>query len=385
MNIIYFSPYDILRPRTNQVSDIRFCEAFIENNCSVELFVPKVNRKDNLPEEHILKVYEVSVEFKINYLQKEYLHENLSKIDYLKMSFLHFKTFLKSKKKNQNYFVVSRSEILLLFSILYKKIMIKKTIKNVIWLHELRKGKIHRFIYKNSDFILATNSKILHDLKKLIPKEENKMGITLNPISENQLSFSTTKEAARNLLNIPLDQKLIVYTGKLFINQEEINFIIEAAKTLKDFNFIFTGGKPDVISYYKERFRQEKIDNIRLTAYFSDYKQIKYYQKAADLLISYYTKSEHDVNYNFPNKICEYMLSGNPIITPFFPATEDVLKESNAFQVEAENSKALADRIKEIFANETQMKLIGENALKTVGKITYKNVTKDIVKLFNND
>ncbi len=53
MNIVYFSPYDILRPRTNQVSDIRFCEAFVENNCQVNLLVPQVERDDNLPKKLI--------------------------------------------------------------------------------------------------------------------------------------------------------------------------------------------------------------------------------------------------------------------------------------------------------------------------------------------
>jgi glycosyltransferase involved in cell wall biosynthesis len=92
-------------------------------------------------------------------------------------------------------------------------------------------------------------------------------------------------------------------------------------------------------------FQTQAIQNINLTGYISDYRLIKDYQKSADLLISYYTRSEHDVRYNFPNKICEYMMTVNPIITPFFEATRDVLNEKNAFEVVPENTEELIKTI----------------------------------------
>lgn len=387
MNIIYFSPYDILRPRTNQISDIRFCEAFVENNCQVNLLVPQVERVDNLPKTNILSFYDVKSTFEISYHKKVFKEENLTKIQYLKMSLVNLFLLLKSvrKDKKQKYYVISRSETLLLFTLLYKIIFFQKRIQVGIWLHELKKKRIHKFVYKNADFVLATNSVILADFKKNIQRKPYKTAITLNPISENQLDFSFTKEEARKTINYLSQDKLVVYTGKLYKNQAEIEFIIEAAKKLKHVQFIFTGGKEDVLSFYKTKFEKENIDNIHLTGYLNDYSQIKFYQKAADLLLSYYTKSEHDVNYNFPNKICEYMLSGNPIITPFYPATKDVLNETNAFEVEPENSEKLAFRMEEILKDESAMKIKAENAFKTVQNMTYRKVVGQIIKVLKSE
>lgn len=382
MNIVYFSPYDILRPRTNQVSDIRFCEAFVENNCHVNLFVPQVEREDNLDKTNILSFYDVGSEFEISYHEQVFKDENLSKSQYLKMSLVNLFLLLKLSKKNkqEDYYVISRSETLLFFTLIFKKIFFRKRFQIGVWLHELKSKRIHRFVYKNADFILATNSVILADFKKNILRKPYKTALTYNPISENQLHFALTKEDARKKINYSSQDKLIVYTGKLYKNQAEIEFVIEAAKKLKNMQFIFTGGKKDVLSFYNTRFKKENIQNIRLTGYLNDYSQIKFYQKAADLLISYYTESEHDVNYNFPNKICEYMLSGNPIITPFYTATKDVLNEANAFEVEAENSEKLALKIEQIFRDETKMKSKAENAFKTVQNMTYRKVVAQIIE-----
>lgn len=382
--IVYFSPYDLLRPRTNQVSDVRFCEAFAENDVEVLLVVPQIDRPDNLSKTGILEKYDVKQSFPVHYLNKHYPNENLSKKNYLYLSFLCLQALRHHFTDKDPVFIISRSEILLLFTLLYKKLFFKKNWKVVPWLHELKTGFLHRWVYKNASCILATNSSIAKDLRLLIGKPDLPCGISLNPISEAQKQEKISKEQARIHINYQDKKPLIVYTGKLYIGQPEIAYLIEAAAALPHYHFIFTGGKPEVLEHYQMLFEQRNIRNISLTGYLADYSQIKYYQRAADLLLSYYTAKEHDVRYNFPNKICEYMLSGNPVLTPFFPATADILSEENAFEVKPDDAKALQTGIESVFSKPEEMQRRAKNALQLVHQLTYKNKAAALLKVLIN-
>jgi glycosyltransferase involved in cell wall biosynthesis len=384
MRIVYFSPYDLLRPRTNQVSDVRFCEAFAENACEVELVVPQVQRKDNLPKESILTYYEVKQKIKLNFLSPIFKNEHLSKIDYLKLSFWCLNSLLKLDKKKESIYIFSRSEILLLFSVLYKKVFRKKNWKIAPWLHELKNSKFHLFIYRNSDLILATNNQILRDLELNYFIQKPNF-YTLNPISEYQVKNSPSTEDARAKIAYHSSKKLIVYTGKLYKYQFEIELIIEAIRQLPDYYFIITGGKPDVLEFYKDKFKLLGIQNVHLTGYLPDYREIKYYQFSADLLLSFYTQKEHDVRYNLPNKLAEYMLTKHPIITPFYPASKDFLNHENAFEVPAENVQKLVETIKQTLANEIEMKKRAEKAYLFCVENTYKKRIEKLLTLIQEN
>jgi hypothetical protein len=68
-NLICLSPYDLLRPRANQISDVRFCEGFARNGADVELIVPSVGRPDNVPEHQIFPAYGVETPFRLTVMR----------------------------------------------------------------------------------------------------------------------------------------------------------------------------------------------------------------------------------------------------------------------------------------------------------------------------
>lgn len=69
MKVYYFSPFDILRPRTNQISDMRLCEGFAENGCDVELIVPYCYRRDNISRDIIFDYLASRLLFELKYLE----------------------------------------------------------------------------------------------------------------------------------------------------------------------------------------------------------------------------------------------------------------------------------------------------------------------------
>ncbi|TNE55612.1 MAG: glycosyltransferase [Bacteroidetes bacterium] len=374
----YLSPYDLQRPRTNQVSDMRFCEAFAQNDFEVEIICPTVQRKDNLEQEKIRDYYELDTVFDIHFLNTSYLHENLRKTAYLRLSWKGFQR-VRKQQVSETMYVCSRSEIMLLFCLLYKKLFFKKNWKIIPWLHELKSGQMHRWVYRRSDYILATNSNILEDLNTHL-KIHQPGGITLNPISRRQAQQIPDRKKAREIIGYHDEQFLVVYTGKLYRQQREIELLIQCAQQLPEINFLFTGGKPEVVEYYHDYFQKKQIQNIRLSGYLPDYRSIKYYQQAADLLVSYYTAEEHALRYNLPNKLAEYFLSGNPVVTPFYEATKDFLNSEIAFEVAAENPIRLAEEIRALKEDSKKRNLLAQKALEYAQREHYQVRVQEIIR-----
>ena len=118
--------------------------------------------------------------------------------------------------------------------------------------------------------------------------------ISSNPVSKRRLDFIFDKKEIRKKIELDANSILIVYTGKLGIGIKEIEYILKAASFLPNFTFVLTNGTPKVVDYYKKILNQRAIKNVILTGYLPKYEEIKNYQCAADVLISYY--SRYDLN-----------------------------------------------------------------------------------------
>lgn len=379
----YFTPFDILRPRTNQISDVRFCEGLVQNGFEVTLIAPFVFRTDNLKKNSVLEYYGVKDKYKVIYLPTFFTADidgywRIALIAFLNSMLFFALRFLAFFQPKTKFYFFSRSPFLLLPILLLKRILFFP--ENVtLWLHEIKSNFLYKHIIANSDYLLATNSEILQDVKKQYSKYPEKTGLTLNPVSVSQVELHPTKEEAKKKIKAG-ELPLIVYTGKLFIGQLEVEYILQAAKLLPNYQFLLTGGKPHVIKHYEQFCKDAEIKNIRFTGYINDYRDLVYYQAAADALVSYYTTKEHDVRYNFPQKIIEYMLSGGPIVSPDYPATRDVLHESNCIFVEPSNPEKLAAGIK-IAIESHESKNLVITAKKEAKNYTFKNqIAQSIIK-----
>lgn len=372
--VYYFTPFDILRPRTNQISDIRFCEGFAQNSCEVTFIAPFVYREDNLKKRKVLGLYGVEDKFKVRYLPTPFSSDIDGKPKLLLILILNSLLFLwislKSFIQKKEILIISRSPILL-YPFLKMRTIFNSRVKIISWIHEIKKNKADQYVYKNADFLWGTNSAITIDLKNLFHIPDEMLGVTNNPVTESQVKAKISKNEARQIIDIH-KSPLIVYTGKLFIDQLEVRYLFDAAKELPHYTFLFTGGKPNVIKHYKDWCTKNKMSNVVLVGYLHDYTQLKYYQQAADVLVSYYTCKEHDVRYNLPQKIVEYMLTGNPIVTPNFEATRDVLNEENAIFVEPENLESLKGGLIEAVENRDVSEKKAKIALENAQNYTFK-------------
>lgn len=387
--VIYLSPYDILRPRTNQVSDVRFVEGFAQNNCDAYLLVPFVKREDNIPKEEVRFAYGLETPIHIEYLPTRFTRDVHGSAQLARVAwYATLKTLeiIRRRKHAGKIYVISRSTHLLHPFFYLRAVMpwLFRKVSLIHWAHDFHTRNVYKRIYRWSDFLLATNSSILNSMLSKTRRPEKEGAITYNPITEAQAKEKISREQARMEAGLEkISTPLVVYTGKLGLNYDlEIKKILEAAAQLKEYTFLLTGGKPEAVAYWSDYCHGKGTLNVIFTGYIHDYRRIRYYQYAADVLVSFYTHQAHDVRYNLPNKICEYMLTGNPIVSPDYPATRDLLRSDNCIFTKPEDSRDLAKHIREAIEYRSVAMEKAERAAREVREITFRKVTAKLLRQF---
>ena len=250
----------------------------------------------------------------------------------------------------------------------------------IFWMHEYKNNFYYNYIIKNSDHIIVTNSAIKTDIIQYCNIPSNLISLSLNPITKSQLNTVKSRREARIALGLDENKIYIVYTGKLFIGMEEVESILKVAKNLKNYTFIFTGGRKLVVRYYKNFCRDNHIRNTIFTGFITRYIDVRLYQFSADILVSFYTSNFHFTKYNLPNKISEYMLTKNAIVTPDYPATKDLLDSTNCKFVDPDDVTSLTNCIEFLAKNPGVRKKLGLNAFNKIKNYTYKNISSKILE-----
>lgn len=390
MKIYYFSQYDLLRPTTNRISDIRFCEGFAENGCEAEIVVPYVYRSYNIKKREISASYGIQQAIKITTLPTPFWMSAPKWITVPILSFMVLIVYLRilceNRRTASEVTIVSRDVNILVMILLLRKVRLTiNGLRIIHWAHEVKQGKRqYRWTYHHVDGIIATNSAIIEDMSRNLGIHKDRFAVTLNAISSWQLNGKTKKDEVRKRLGLDAERPLIVYTGKVGPGIKEIEYILLAASQLPEYSFLLTGGKPKAVEFFQRYCNQHGIGNVYFTGFLNNYTEILKYQIAADVLVSYYTRKDHLVTYNYPQKITEYMLTQNPIVTPDYPATSDVLNSANAIFVEPEDPVSLAAGIRQAIEDKSCAQRKARQAYRDVHDMTFKKRTRLLMDFFRS-
>ena len=222
MKIYYFSIYDILRARTNQIADLRLCEGFTQNGCEVELIVPYVYREGNIHRDAVFETYGIETGYGVRILRTPFWEGMPAFLNiplvYVYAFFTMLGILVSNRRDLSRVVLMSRSIDMLIPGILLKKLLrLRKGPLVVVWAHEIIFKKRYLWVYCNSDAVVGTNSVITEDLNAKVGIDNDRMEISLNPVSDHQLRNVLDRDAARRRLGLHVDRPLIVYTGKLYI------------------------------------------------------------------------------------------------------------------------------------------------------------------------
>jgi glycosyltransferase involved in cell wall biosynthesis len=347
----------------------------MSNGVPAHKVAPYMRLRDNIKVNEIKKYYGSENFIPIDIFWTP-LHEDEtgSKKAIILMLFYFFKSIkiiLKNIGELKSTFILSRDPKILFAIVLLRKLFGKKLLpyKIVHVIPEVKKGKFSHWIYKNIDGFLASNKAVKDQCIQKFGISENKFELVNAPIPNYKQDVS--KAEARKRINYSSEKPLIVYTGKLGKGVTEMDYHLEAAKALPHYNFLFSGGRKEVVDYFYEKCKSMGIENVTFPGFHNDSTYVRNYQLAADVLLSYYTSKDHNVENSFPQKLTEYMSTGNPVVTPDYPATREVLNEKNVFFVAPENAPSLIQGIKTAVENKELAHQKASLAREAVKQLTF--------------
>jgi glycosyltransferase involved in cell wall biosynthesis len=195
------------------------------------------------------------------------------------------------------------------------------------------------------------------------------------PISEYLITHLKTKKFSGPMVKVPplADFKQFMggsgEKGKYFFYvgtaayMEAITFILQAFEEIKESEWelhLLVNGNAEQMAEFKTNVGEaKKREKIKCFSNLSYPDLIKKYQEASALLIPL-TNSVQDTA-RFPQKMAEYLASGNPVVTTNFGEVPYYLKDGISALISSEyNAKSFADKMQFVIDHPTEAAAIGK-------------------------
>ena len=390
MKVVFFSPNCLLRPTTNRIFDVRVCDYLAMSIPDVEIIAPHRRLPYNIARSDLQSHYGIRSDLSITIQPTPLFGTKMpSAIERLVLLVANLLSTIRiaivHRRELAEVTFFSRSAILLVQPILIGWLLPSwLRYRTFLFLHEVKELRLHQWVYRHVDGLIAISPQSKIAVEELgIPSERT--FVFSSPIPDSLLEDVFDRAEARAGLGLNHDDRpLVVYTGKVYPRQREVELILEAASLVPSCRFLLTGGKDSAVAFYRARCKDLGISNAIFTGFIDDSTRIKFYQRAADVLVSYYTSDDHMLAFNFPQKIAEYMCAGAPIVTPDHVATRGVLDSTNAIFVKAEDPASLAEGIQRAVRDRDFSRAIAEKATLDAKNFTYSERTRLLIDFVNS-
>ncbi|MCD6283897.1 glycosyltransferase family 4 protein [bacterium] len=386
--IIYIANARMPTEKAHGIQIMKMCEAFSQQGIKTELVVPW---RFNKIKENSFDYYQIKRIFKIKKLPSlDLIPLGLPKIGFWIQGFsfaLSVFFYLLFKKTD---IIYSRDPFsLLLLSFLNKNLVYEAHTfpSHFFW---------YKYFFKKIKGLITITEKLKEEFIRYGMSSE-KILVAPDGVDLTEFQVSESKEGCRRKLNLPINKKIVLYTGHLY-QWKGAQILAKAVKFLgEDILVIFVGGTKNDIS----RFKVEncKFKNILVIGQ-KPHSEIPFWLKAADILVLPNSGTEKISKYwTSPLKLFEYMASQKPIVASDLPSIREILyppliptfKEGgnnrggigNAILVEPDNPKALAEGIEFVLKNPDLSAKISEQAYKDVKKYTWKKRAEKILNFLN--
>ncbi len=367
MKLTYIANARIPTEKAHGIQIMKMCEAFALSNSKVELVIPK--RLNNIKEGPYV-YYGVEHNFKIKKLPCLDLVKFGKVGFYVQSLTFAISSFFYTMPKKSN-IIYSRDELPLYFLSFFKK--------NIFWETHMAKSNfiIKRILCKSNGIISITQGLKNFYLKsyKINP---DKVLVAPDGVDIKKSKVKSQKSEIREILNLPQNKEIILYTGHLY-SWKGIDTLIKSAKFLNKNTLVYLvgGTKKDIIKTKKQTANNQNIVVVGDRPHF----EIPDWQKSADVLILPNTAKE-DISkyYTSPMKLFEYMASGVPVIASDLPSIREILNKNNSVLVGPDDPEKLAKGIKKVLQDPYFADGISKQAYEDVQNYTWQKRVNYILK-----
>jgi glycosyltransferase involved in cell wall biosynthesis len=172
------------------------------------------------------------------------------------------------------------------------------------------------------------------------------------------------------------------FTGHIYPGRGA-DLLFELAKQMPQVNFLWVGGTPDLVDFWRGKLTDAKMTNVTMTG-FVKHEIIPLYQAASDVLLMPYSRSisassgQDIAEVINPMKMFEYMASGRVIVLADLPSIREVLNEGNAVLCSAGELGNWESVIREwksaieaLLADEQRRRVLASQARRDVTQLTW--------------
>jgi glycosyltransferase involved in cell wall biosynthesis len=175
-------------------------------------------------------------------------------------------------------------------------------------------------------------------------------------------------------LSLP-DELTVGFTGHIYPGRGA-DLLFELAKQMPHVNFLWVGGTPELVSFWKAKLEEARAVNVTMTG-FVQHSNISLVQAAADVLLMPYARtieasSGQDIAEVInPMKMFEYMAAGRGIVCADISVIREILNEKNAVFCKAGEIGDWRLAIEALLADEARRVALGAQARKDVEKFSW--------------
>jgi glycosyltransferase involved in cell wall biosynthesis len=189
--------------------------------------------------------------------------------------------------------------------------------------------------------------------------------------------YNALPEPAEARQQLGLPQKITAaYVGSFYAGRG-MEMLFSLAQANPQVNFMWVGGKPVDVAYWRQRFAQSSMDNVKLTGFIAN-AHVPLYQAAAEILLMPYERATatssggNTVDFCSPLKMFEYMAAGRAIISSDLPVLHEALSPTSAIFCPPEDAPAWRQAFAALIADPGQRHALAVRARQDVAQYSWQ-------------
>jgi len=314
MNLVYVANVRLPTEKAHGVQIMKMCEAFALAGASVTLLVP---RRRNLHAGELFSAYGVGQKFSVEYLPVLELPLWLPGAFWLQTVTFGLSTRRWLQKHTTSDAVYTRGEMVLLLA----RLLPRGT--HLVWETHIKPGHPERYRRALAAVVgvVAITKHFASEIPALWGISPDRVFYAPDGVDVALFTKAMPQEDARKRLGLPLDKKIVIYTGS-DLPWKGLRYLRAAALLLpENYEVCFVGPIAPNSNSVHQRFV-----GIR------PYTEMPQWLAAADVLVlTGDPQSSTAQYYTSPMKLFEYLASSKSVVAMRIPSFLDVLTEHNSF------------------------------------------------------